>query len=128
MAYTSSETERGGKMMSASELKGKSVLNIQEEKLGTLEDLMIDCETGQLSFAVMAGEGNRIYTLPWNAVAVDPVKKCLVIDLQRQALESMQGISRDQWSGTIPAEWKGHGHFGKRPFWELTKNKWISGP
>ena len=52
---------------------GTPICNAQGEKLGTVEDIMIDKLSGQVRYAVLGfgaflGMGDKLFPLPWRAL------------------------------------------------------------
>ena len=52
MAIVKPVSER--KVLSASTLTGNKVVNLRKEDLGTIEDLMIDIDSGRIAYAVLS--------------------------------------------------------------------------
>ena len=66
-------------VLAADTLTGDKVVNRQKEDLGTIEHLMIDVEKGRIAYAVLSfggflGMGDKLFAIPWSALAVDTVK------------------------------------------------------
>src|ERR1035438_10695142 len=63
-------------VLAADTLTGDKVVNRQKEDLGTIEHLMIDVKKGRLAYAVLSfggflGMGDKLFAIPWGALAVD---------------------------------------------------------
>jgi sporulation protein YlmC with PRC-barrel domain len=81
---TSNPTLQGA-LLSASTLIGTPVKNPQGEEFGTLQDFMIDPQTGRivstvLSFGGTLGVGEKRMTLPWETLTVGISKRELVVE------------------------------------------------
>ncbi len=79
-------------MIAASRVRGTAVYNRQGEKLGTVEDLMLDAGTGRVGYAVLSfggflGIGNKHHPLPWSTLTHDAARGVYVVDLDRASLE-----------------------------------------
>jgi sporulation protein YlmC with PRC-barrel domain len=88
--------------MSSSSLTGDRVYNLANEDLGKIEDLMIDCESGRVSYAVLSfggilGLGDKLFAIPWTALRLDEDRKCFVLDVAKETLESAPGFDKDNW-------------------------------
>ena len=65
MAIVKPVSER--KVLSASTLTGNKVVNLRKEDLGTIEDLMIDIDSGRIAYAVpfgffnITGTGHHVF-------------------------------------------------------------------
>ncbi len=89
-------------VLSASTLKGDKVVNSVGEDLGSIDELMIELETGKVEYAVLAlggflGIGNKLFAVPWDVLHVDKDKKRFVLDVPRETLESAEGLDKSQW-------------------------------
>ena len=62
-------------VLAADTLTGDKVVNRQKEDLGKIEHLMIDLETGRIAYAVLSfggflGMGDKLFAIPWSALAL----------------------------------------------------------
>ena len=78
-------------LINAEKANGTSVYNLQGEKLGTVEDIMIDKVSGQAIYAVMSfggflGIGDKHHPLPWSTLKYDTSKEGYVVDLDKDML------------------------------------------
>ena len=72
MATTTGEvaSEETGALISVNKVEGTTVKNPAGEKLGSIEEIMIDKRSGKVAYAVMSfggflGIGDRHHPLPW---------------------------------------------------------------
>jgi len=54
-------------------IKGSKVINVNEEHLGTLEEVIIDPKEGKIAYAVLSfggflGIGNKLFAIPWEVL------------------------------------------------------------
>jgi hypothetical protein len=112
-------------LLSASTLTGDEIRNFQDEQLGSVHDLMIDCENGRVGYVVMTsggflGMGNKLFAIPMSALQVDPGEKCLRMNASKQTFENAQGFDKNNWPDMANRQWERsvHGHFGATPYWE----------
>jgi sporulation protein YlmC with PRC-barrel domain len=66
--------------LAADTLTGDKVVNLQNEDLGTIEHLMIDLATGRVAYEVLSfggflGKGDKLFAIPWSALALNTVEK-----------------------------------------------------
>jgi len=113
------------RVLSASTLKGDNVVNAKGDKLGTIEELMIDLDRGCIAYAVLSfggflGMGDKLFAIPWNAFSVDTVEKRFVLDVKKEVLERAPGFDKSDWPNMADQTWgaKIYSHYGSRPFWE----------
>jgi sporulation protein YlmC with PRC-barrel domain len=81
---TSNDTS--GYVISSDKVEGTTVYNGSGEKLGSIDDLMIDKRTGHIRYAVLEfggflGMGTDRYPIPWNVLRYDTDKEGYVIPL-----------------------------------------------
>ena len=66
-------------VISSDKVEGATVYNTAGEKLGSIDDLMIDKTSGQIRYAVLEfggflGMGTDRYPMPWNVLRYDTAK------------------------------------------------------
>ncbi|WIM10042.1 PRC-barrel domain-containing protein [Enhydrobacter sp.] len=81
-----------GSLIGAEMVNGTNVYNMAGEKLGEVDDLMLDKKSGRVIYAVMSfggflGMGEKQHPLPWSALTYDEGKQGFVVNLDRQKLE-----------------------------------------
>jgi uncharacterized protein YrrD len=88
-----------GTLISAQKVKGTTVLNLAGEKLGSVEDVMIDKVSGRAIYAVMSfggflGMGEKHHPLPWATLKYDMQKGGYVVNLDKKQLEGAPSYDR----------------------------------
>jgi hypothetical protein len=78
-------------LISTGAIRGTPVYNTDGEALGSVDDLMVDSETGRIAYALMSfggflGIGERIHPLPWAVLKYDKVRRGYVVPLTKAAL------------------------------------------
>jgi sporulation protein YlmC with PRC-barrel domain len=78
-------------VISSERVEGTAVYNDAGEKLGSIDDLMIDKRSGQVRYAVLEfggflGMGTDRYPLPWNMLNYDIDKEGYVVPLNKEKL------------------------------------------
>jgi sporulation protein YlmC with PRC-barrel domain len=79
-------------VISSDKVEGTNVYNPAGEKLGSIDDLMIDRYSGQVRYAVMEfggflGMGTDRYPIPWSMLKYDDGKSGYVVPLDKTKLE-----------------------------------------
>ena len=79
-------------IISSDRVEGTSVYDEAGEKLGSIDDLMIDKVSGAVRYAVLEfggflGLGTERYPLPWAALRYDTTKEGYVVRISKQQLE-----------------------------------------
>jgi hypothetical protein len=82
-----------GTLIAAEKVEGTNVYNLQGEKLGTIDDIMLDKVTGKAIYAIMSfggflGIGEKFHPLPWSTLKYDSRQNGYVVNLDKRALES----------------------------------------
>jgi sporulation protein YlmC with PRC-barrel domain len=97
----------------------------QGEDLGKIEEVMIDMEMGRVAYAVLSfggllGLGSKWVPVPWDAVALQPAEKVLVLKVEKEKIEkapnfesaTLPDLTNRQWGAVI------HTYYGYPPYWE----------
>ena len=104
--------------ISTSRVEGTKVYNHAGDKLGSIEDLIVDKRSGQVRYAALEfggflGLGTDHYPLPWSMLHYDTVKDGYVVDLDKSQLENAPHYSySDAPAYTDTYEQKVHSHYG----------------
>ncbi len=112
-------TGPGPALMGADTLIGDSVVNAAEEDLGDIKEIMLDMQTGQVAYAVLAfggflGLGEKLFAVPWQALHLDTVNKRMVLNVEKERLKTAPGFDKDAWPDMSDAAWAGgiHSFYG----------------
>jgi hypothetical protein len=86
-------TDETGILISSSKVTGTNVYNRQEEKLGSVYDVMLNKMNGQVAYAIMSfggflGMGESYHPLPWRALTYDTRLGGYLVDIDRNRLEN----------------------------------------
>ena len=98
------------RVLSASTLTKDSVRNRTNEDVGSLKEIMIDVPSGRVAYAVLAvggflGIGERLFAIPWGALALDQDRKCFILDVDKQRLQNAPGFDKDNWPDMADPSW-----------------------
>jgi sporulation protein YlmC with PRC-barrel domain len=111
--------------LSAASLNGAPVYNRAGEKLGKVEELMIDVLTGRVTYAVLSfggvlGIGDKLFAIPWTSLTVDEAQKRIVFDIDKALLENAPGFDKEHWPDLGDLEYanKIYLHYGATPYWD----------
>ena len=88
-----------GTLIAAEKVRGTSVYNLAGDKLGSVEDIMIDKVSGRAIYAVMSfggflGMGEEHYPLPWATLKYDVQKGGYMVNLDKKQLEGAPSYAR----------------------------------
>ena len=95
MAMTSANN-----VISSERVEGTAVSNTGGDKLGSIDDLMIDKVSGQVRYAVLEfggflGMGTDRYPIPWNMLKYDTGQDGYVVPLDKAQLEGAPRYGSD---------------------------------
>lgn len=112
----------GPSLMGADTLIGDNVVNGMEEDLGDIKEIMLDMNTGQVAYAVLAfggflGLGEKLFAVPWQALHLDTANKRFVLNVEKERLKTAPGFNKDSWPDMADVNWaKGiHSFYGTDP-------------
>jgi len=88
-------------VISSDRVEGTTVYNTAGEKLGSIDDLMIDKVSGQVRYAVMEfggflGMGTDRYPIPWSMLKYDTSQDGYVVPLDKARLEGAPSYADDR--------------------------------
>jgi PRC-barrel domain len=113
------------RLLPAGKARGIKVINQQDETLGEIDDVVFDVQGGSVAYAAMAsggflGLGERLFAVPWTALAYDASRQCFVLNAQKESFEHAPGFDKDRWPSDAGAEWheQVHRHYGRSPYWQ----------
>lgn len=94
----------------ASSIVGMKVKNQQDETLGTIEDLVVDLETGRISYAVLGvggflGIGEKFIAVPPSALSVGSDEKTLVLNADKAKIQAATGFVKTNWPDYRNPQW-----------------------
>jgi sporulation protein YlmC with PRC-barrel domain len=103
-----------------SDVSGLAVYNSSNERLGKIEDLVIDTKAGTIRYAVLSfggllGIGDKYFAIPWQSVSFVPkgqtsagtMKEAYcVVDVDKDSLKSAPGFDKDHWPDVADANWQ----------------------
>lgn len=82
-----------GDVISSDKVEGTAVYSNAGDKLGSIDDLMIDKRSGQVKFAVLEfggflGMGTDRYPIPWRVLKYEPRLEGYVVPIEKARLEN----------------------------------------
>ncbi len=91
---------RSNDVISSDKVEGTAVYNNAGDKLGSIDDLMIDKVSGQVRYAVLEfggflGMGTDRYPLPWDILRYDTDKDGYIVPLDKSKLENAPHYAKD---------------------------------
>ena len=101
------------KVFRASTIKGMGVYNLEGAKVGTVDELVIDIEKGQVVYAALSvggflGVGDKLFAIPWRefTLEVGEEGKFFRVDVTKEKLEKAEGFDKDAWPNVADPKWR----------------------
>lgn len=107
---SSNGVELGSSLMSATSIVGDEVCNLKHDKLGKIEDIMLDLQRGEIRYAVLSsggflGMGDRLFAVPWQALKQDREHKRFTLDIDTERLKNAPGFDKENWPNMADSSW-----------------------
>jgi sporulation protein YlmC with PRC-barrel domain len=98
-------------VLSMTALTGHRVRNTAGEDLGKLEELVLDEESGRLLYGVLhtggfLGLGNRLISIPWKRLTIQPDHKGFILNIDKETLEHAPSFEKEYWPDMSLSEWR----------------------
>ncbi|HUO98202.1 MAG TPA: PRC-barrel domain-containing protein [Rhizomicrobium sp.] len=113
-----------GNLIAASKVQGTRVVNTAGDKLGEIENVMIDKPSGKVAYAVMSfggflGIGDRHHPLPWGVLKYDTNLEGYVVNLDKRILEKAPNYATDDEIDWEDRDWgqRLHDYYDVPPYW-----------
>ena len=111
-------------LIEASKVQGTAVYNPHGERLGSVDDVMIEKRSGQAAYAIMSfggflGLGSEHYPIPWSKLKYDTTLGGYVADIDPSLLEGAPAYAagaQPRW-GDKGYEENLHRYYGAAPYW-----------
>jgi sporulation protein YlmC with PRC-barrel domain len=99
-----------GDLIRASQFIGKEVRNQQNERLGKVDDLVLDLRSGQVAYTVLAeggvlGIGEKLFAIPLQAFQAPEGGDRVVLRADREQVAKAPGFDKDNWPTTANPYW-----------------------
>ena len=110
-------------LVCASRVEGAPVFAPSGEKLGKIDELMIDKASGRTAYALMSfdgflGVGERFYPIPWGMLDYDLSRHGFVTPLTRDQLEQGHSVADREVEDEIDWREAVHAYYGVAPYWQ----------
>jgi sporulation protein YlmC with PRC-barrel domain len=104
----------------ANQLIGMDVHNSRGERLGDIEDVVIDLQSGQVRYAILSyggfmGMGDKWFAYPTSAFRMNERTNQLMLNVPRERLNAAEGFDKDKWPATTD-----------RSFWDQIEQAFSS--
>ena len=97
--------------VSVSTLAGYRVRSPRNDDLGTIEEIIIQPDTGRIAFAVLCfggtfGFGDRLFAVPWDLLHLDSEDRVLILDWDTSNLDGAPAFEQDDWPDFTDESWE----------------------
>jgi sporulation protein YlmC with PRC-barrel domain len=111
------------RLISSNDVQGTDVYDLAGKKIGSIDHLMLEKESGRVTYAVMSfggflGLGHSHYPVPWSALKYDTNQGGYVTGVTEQQLKDAPQFSDDSW---MDRDWEArtYKHYGQPPYWPM---------
>lgn len=112
------------RVITARKLEGLPVFGATGEKIGSIEDVMIDTVSGKVAYAVLAfggflGMGERHHPLPWSMLKYDSARSGYVVELDEAVLRDAPSFGSAEDVSWADEGWgrRVHDYYQAKPYW-----------
>ena len=100
--------------MPSKKVVGSNIQNTKGEKVGSIDDLVIDLQSGKVRYVAVAvggvlGVGEKLFAVPFEEfkTAHDTSNNILfVLDISKERLENAPGFDKNHWPDFASPEWR----------------------
>lgn len=99
----------------ASEIIGMEVRNNENEKLGKVEDLIVNLGSGHVGYAILSmggvlGIGDKLVLVPVNEFAYALSEKKLILNTSKDVLKNAPRFEKGKWPDLNDPQWDAEAH------------------
>ena len=92
-----------------SKIIGTDVVNPKGEKIGDVEDIVLDAK-GNVAYAVVStggflGVGDKMHAVPWSAIRTTTGTDNFMLDVDKDRLRSAPGFDQSSWPNVNDPKW-----------------------
>ena len=123
------ESENNYSMKMLGDMINADVTSRNGNKLGFIQDIVIDTKTKVVSYAVLSYKrGSKLFAVPINALQYNDQNKSLVLDMNYEILDSIDGFDKNNWPEFADTRLAlgTDNYFQEQKSWEPTISRWES--
>ena len=119
--YIPEAVQTGSSTVTSADVNGTRVYSPSGDQLGSIDHLVIDKQSGNIAYAVMAfggflGMGSDHHPIPWKKLSYDTELGGYVTDISQSQLEGAPSRP-DDWRDNRDWATKNNGYYGVDPYW-----------
>jgi sporulation protein YlmC with PRC-barrel domain len=115
----------------ANEIMGQEVLNLQNEKLGKVDELGVDVEAGRVAFVILSsggvlGVGAKTVAVPPRSFSYDAATRALRLDVDKEKFKGAPAFEISKWDESSQTNQliETYRYYGQQPYFaEMRDNK-----
>jgi sporulation protein YlmC with PRC-barrel domain len=116
---TKTDTHMNFRPMSSA--KGANVVNVEEEKLGKINDIMLDVVYGKIAYVVIEfncflGGNCKLLAVPWESLKYNRGDYLLKVD--KSVLDKAEGLDEGVWTLDYDKLREVYKRCGIQPYWK----------
>jgi len=105
----------------ASESLGANVVNAKEEKLGNINEIMLDVEHGKIAYVVISfgswlGTSNKLFAVPWESL--EHSREDYILRVDKSVFEKAEGLDEGVWTLDYDKLLAVYKRCGVQPYWK----------
>ncbi|MCB0128297.1 MAG: PRC-barrel domain-containing protein [Caldilineaceae bacterium] len=109
VGVTATDTNASG-VISLNALQDYSVQDTAGDKIGSIEDIMINPQQGRIEYMILSfggflGFGDKWFAVPLTASEIRTTDKTIVLDVTPEMLKSAPGFNKNELPSTADANW-----------------------
>jgi hypothetical protein len=118
--------------ISGKTLAGRQVVDAEGNKIGKIEDVVIDMNTGCTVYAVLSFGGifgSKYFAIPWEIMCLENrwnyrenYGQKIVLNIPKKKLEKAPGFDKNRWPDHPDKDWLSqvYSFYSCKPFWAQT--------
>jgi hypothetical protein len=121
---TKLETRETTSLIGSDKVDGTAVYGSDQQKIGSIERVMIDKISGKVAYAVLSfggflGMGEDYYPVPWPTLRYDTNLGGYLVNLTKDQLENAPKYSESQgWNWSRENDRRVYEYYRANPYWE----------
>ena len=117
------ETRETGSLIGSDKVEGTAVYGRDEQKIGSIERVMIDKQSGRVAYAVLSyggflGIGDDHYPTPWSSLKYDTRLGGYVVGITADQLQGAPKYRNDNdWTWSRENDKRVYDYYRANPYW-----------
>ena len=121
---TDAAVRETARLIASDKVEGTAVRNLNGDKVGTIERVMIDKRAGKVAYAVMSfggflGMGQDYVALPWHLLRYNENLDAYELNITEDQLRGAPAVVQGWDNGIVSRDWERniHKYYGVDPYW-----------